>query len=353
VSGPFDVKIVSDMLGNQAERLCVEILPAGVREGAEWRVGSLAGEPGRSMAVHLGGTRSGVWSDFSTGEAGDALDLVAAVLFRGDKGQAIQWSRAWLGLDSSDPASFEQHRRKAAESRRDQAQRDGDRRQANALKIFLAAQPALAGTPAATYLAGRAIDLAQLGRQPRALRFHPALWNQRTQRHWPALVAAISNVEGRMVAVHRTWLAADGSGKAPIFDPRGKSEAKLSLGLVRGGSIRLWRGASGKSLRDAPPGETVVITEGIEDGLSVAIVAPEFRVIAAVSLSNMGNIELPPAVECVIIMAQNDPPGSQPARGLDRAAQCLLRLGKRVRIARPPSAIKDANDLLRASRGGA
>jgi hypothetical protein len=70
---------ISAILASQIDSLCAELLPGGVREGAEWRIGSVAGEPGRSMAVHLGGPRSGIWSDFSTGEAGDALDLIDQV----------------------------------------------------------------------------------------------------------------------------------------------------------------------------------------------------------------------------------------------------------------------------------
>src|SRR5437773_940808 len=83
-------------------------------------------------------------------------DLVAKVLFRGDKRRAIQWARAWLGLDSADPASFEQHRREMVK-RREHAERDDMRRQRLAAGIFLAAQAQLAGTPAAVYLASRAI----------------------------------------------------------------------------------------------------------------------------------------------------------------------------------------------------
>lgn len=343
---PIDIATLAGMLADRIDSLCAELLPAGIREGAEWRVGSIAGEPGRSMAVHLSGSKAGVWSDFSADLGGDALDLVAQVLFRGDKSRAVKWSRAWLGLDDADPTSFEQHRRQAAE-RRERSKREDTRRQSYAAKIFLAAQPMLAGTVAAAYPARRAIDIAELARQPRALRFHPALWNEETQRHWPALVAAIDNADGRMVAVHRTWLAPDGSGKAPLREP------KMTLGRYAGGCIRLWRGASGKALKDAPADDIVVISEGIEDGLSVAVAVPEYRVLAAVSLSNMSNIALPDAIGSVIIMAQNDPPGSPAVRALDRAAQHFLRLGKRVRIARPPDQVKDINDLLRTSRGAA
>jgi hypothetical protein len=120
--------------------------------------------------------RAGVWCDWADGEdmRGDALDLVAQVLFRGDKGKAVKWSRAWLGLDSTDPAAIEQHRREA-NKRRAKAPHDDERRHGQAVRLFLAAQSSLAGTPAETYLACRAIDLGRLGRQPRALRYHPNL----------------------------------------------------------------------------------------------------------------------------------------------------------------------------------
>jgi hypothetical protein len=350
----LDLGTLSGMLADRIGPLCTELLPAGVRQGAEWRIGSVAGEPGKSLCVHLSGAKAGLWCDFSADDLrGDALDLVAQVLFRGDKAQAVKWSRRWLGLDRSEAAALgfalgsSKEQRRDAVKRRDEAAHDDAQRQRRAAAIFLAGQPSLAGTPAAAYLASRAIDLAQLGRQPRALRYHPSLWNEETQRHWPALVAAITNAEGRMVAVHRTWLLPNGSGKAPLRDP------KMTLGRYAGGCIRLWRGASGKALKDAPAGDLLVISEGIEDGLSVAVELPEYRVLAAVSLSNLRNIELPAAIDTITIMAQNDAPGSAASRSLDRAVQHFLRLGKQVKIARPPPDVKDANDLLRASRGAA
>lgn len=250
-SGPMDIAGIAAMLADRAEALCTELLPAGIREGAEWRIGSVAGEPGRSMAVHLRGAKAGVWYDWAAGIGGDALDLAAQALFRGDKRQAVRWARAWLGIKPTDMASCEAQRREAVK-RRAAAEAENARRQQQATRIFLEAQASLAGTPAEGYPRGWAIDLAQLGRQPRALRFHRALWNAETRRPWPALVAAIVGAEGRLTAVHRTWLMPDGGGKAPLSDP------KMTLGRYAGGSIRLWRGASGKPLRDAPQGETVL-----------------------------------------------------------------------------------------------
>jgi hypothetical protein len=338
--GPVDITAIAAMLGDRVEALCAELLPAGIREGAEWRIGSVAGEPGRSMAVHLRGAKAGVWYDWAAGIDGDALDLVAQVPFRGDKRQAVRWSRAWLGLDDADPASFPRQRREIAE-RRAAGEREDAKHRSQAARIFLSAQLSLASTPAEAYLHSRAIDLAQLGRQPRSLRFHPALFNRESGLEWPTLVAAIVNGEGRLVGVHRTWLRPDGSGKAPLRAP------KMTLGAYRGGAIRLWRGASGKPLREAPAGETVLIAEGIEDALSAAIAAREYRVLAAVSLSNLASLTLPPAIGIVVILAQNDPLGSPASRALDRAVADFRRQGRRVKLARPPAPAKDINDVLR------
>jgi hypothetical protein len=100
-----DAGEIARMLAARAPELARELLPRGRREGQEWRVGSVAGETGKSMSVHLSGPRAGVWSDFASGDAGDALDLVGACLYASDKRAAILWARRWLGLgDDAAPA---------------------------------------------------------------------------------------------------------------------------------------------------------------------------------------------------------------------------------------------------------
>ena len=72
-------EIVDRLTGN-AEALCRELLPNGRREGAEWRCGSVQGEPGKSLGVHLAGAKAGIWSDFASGSKGDPLDRFDATL---------------------------------------------------------------------------------------------------------------------------------------------------------------------------------------------------------------------------------------------------------------------------------
>ena len=339
---PID-QVVS-LLGAQAHRLAAELLPGGRRDGHEWRCGSLAGEPGTSMAVHLSGNKAGVWSDFASGESGDALDLVAQARFRGHKGEALTWARRWLGLDSGNPADLAQARR-VAQERTDKTDEDAERTRKSAFALWLNARERIADTPVEDYLAGRGIDLASLGRQPRAIRFHPALFNVTAQARLPAMVTAIKGPDGQFAAVHRTWLEQAGPGdwrKARLDQP------KKVLGQYRGGMIALWRGASGKPLRDAPIGETVDITEGIEDGLSVAVASPECRVVAAISISNMANLVFPPAVTCVRLWRQNDTE-PQAIATFGRVVDSFVRRGLHVLIPPIPDAFKDVNDLLRSA----
>jgi hypothetical protein len=299
------------------------------------------------MAVRIRGDMRGVWCDFGAGDdmRGDALDLVAQVKFRGDKGKAVAWARSWLGLDQGDPQRFAEERRQASEIAKRQSEdqrRAEERKSAAATAIFLRAEVHLRGTPAADYLKGRGIDLGELARQPRCLRFAPALWNEESGRTWPALVAAIDPPQGPVCAVHRTWLEVLNNGrvrKAPLAAP------KKVLGRYAGGAIRLWRGYSEKPHSRPEPGEWLMVSEGIEDGLSGAIARPKFRTWAAVSVSNMGSIELPAAFDGVLLLAQNDKE-PQAIKALEAAIANFQRQGKRVRLIRVPPEFHDANELL-------
>jgi len=88
---------IADQLARDAEGIARMLLPNGKREGAEWRAGSVAGDAGKSLGVHLTGDKAGVWSDFASGEGGDLLDLWAAL--RGlALCDAIREAKAHLGI---------------------------------------------------------------------------------------------------------------------------------------------------------------------------------------------------------------------------------------------------------------
>src|SRR5262249_18392825 len=96
---------------------------------------------------------------------------------------------------------------------------DSARRTEAALAIWQSAKPAEA-TPIETYLVSRGIHLPP----PNALRFHGDLKHP-SGSCWPAMVALVTKgQDGTPIAIHRTYLARDGDGKAPL-DPQ-----KMMLG---------------------------------------------------------------------------------------------------------------------------
>jgi hypothetical protein len=153
-----------------------------------------------------------------------------------------------------------------APTRRRQAAEDKRRK---ALGLFLRGAP-IKDTPVELYLKTRGISLEALGRVPNALAFHPEVWNVEAGRKLPCMLAAVVR-QGRHIATHRTWIAPDGRGgwtKADLEEP------KKVLGSFKGGHIPLSKGACRKTLEEIDAGVDVYASEGIEDGLSVAIARP-------------------------------------------------------------------------------
>jgi twinkle protein len=92
-----DILTVKRMLADRAQSVAEMLLPNGRKEGQEWRAGSVGGEKGQSLGVHLHGNKAGIWQDFATGESGDLLDLWVAVR-GGSLLQALDAARDWLGV---------------------------------------------------------------------------------------------------------------------------------------------------------------------------------------------------------------------------------------------------------------
>ena len=336
------------MLNASADRLVRDLLPDGQRRGAEWvaRCPWRADRSVGSFSVHLSGARAGIWGDFAANEFGDALDLVAKVACNGDKAAAIHWARRWLGLESGDPAALRRVRQAIPSPAELDAKADEEAQRARegARRLWLHATPKVLDTPLDLYLRGRGVRLAELGRLPGAIRFHPSLWHTTTQAHHPAMVTAIAGPGGQ-IGTHRTYLQVVAPGVVRKLTIDGSTrEAKKVMGQFRGGHIAVWRGASGKPLREAPAGEIVDVVEGIEDALSLAVVAPEFRIVAAVSLGNMGTLDLPPQITTVRLWRDADT-GKQAIAAFDRAIEAHLRAGRRVLVAALDGA-KDINEAL-------
>lgn len=369
-----DFQAIVAQLQERPEAVARRYAPNGRRDGPTWR----ALNPGRadrhigSFWVNVAGVHTGRWHDKATGEGGDMLDLIQLALGC-DRAAAVQEARAFLGIADQETPEQRRLRHQAAERAREAAARQAAeaeataaRKRARARALWLGAQP-IENTPAAAYLTGRCIGIHDLGRAPGALRFLPRLRHYHEDEEtgeifegfWPAMIAQIHGPwqDGEppaAIGTHITWLAPDGRGgwgKAPVPAP------KKVYGQHRGGFIRLWSGwgprhGKGRPIAQAREGARVFITEGIEDGLSAAVMlgeAPDTYVIAALNLGNMEAVVLPPALTWVKIIADQDP-GAEQRAVIDRAVARLRAEGRAVDVWRNQHGGKDLNDALRMVR---
>jgi twinkle protein len=90
------------MLSDRVQSVCEYLLPGGKKEGQEWRAGSVQGDKGQSLGVHLSGVKAGVWADFNTGERGDLIDLWM-VTHGLSVVSALKEIRDWLGIETPKP----------------------------------------------------------------------------------------------------------------------------------------------------------------------------------------------------------------------------------------------------------
>jgi hypothetical protein len=304
-------------LAGQVDGLVPNLLAGARRCGGYWRAGDTAGAAGQSLYVHRAGPRIGRWRDTATDEGGDMLDLIAAAR-RVTLREAIAWARTYLGGEAPRSESA-RSRLQPAKASREALDDDAHKRQAAALAIWRESRPA-AGTIVEAYLRGRGITLPV----PLSIRFHPALKYGPTGMVFPAMVAAVQAPDRSIVAIHRTYLRPDGSGKANVASP------KMTLGPLGHGAVRL-----------GPTAPVMGIAEGIETALS----AQQLHGVTtwAALGCRLGEIEPPFAAAHLMIFRDNGEAGEQAA---ERVRQAQRSQGRRVTIKAPPAGLKDWNDCL-------
>lgn len=349
---------IEQKLRDRVLDLCVRLLPNGRRDGHFWTVGGIDGRPGNSLKVKLSGANVGLWCDYVDPRGpdmkGDCLHLIRLSPESGcggDLGAAVKWAKAYLGIEGMAP---EQLARERIDTRALAAKRQAEEEQENAAKMLGAKKlwhhpgaVAIAGTPAEAYLVGRGITLARLGKWPGSLKYHPEVWNAEARCKIPAMLAMGVTPEGKHVATHRTFLQnCPRRGWTKIDSPN----AKMVLGKIGGAFIPLRKGSSGKSMANMPAGEPMLLTEGIEDGLTVAMARPDARIGAGYSLPNLGAIVFPEQMGPLVLAADRDS-NVKAVEALERAIARQQSRGVRVKLAMPPVGIKDFNEWLNA--GGA
>lgn len=317
MSGP--AAQLAGRLAREAEAVCRHYLSNGRRAGRYWQVGDVFNTPGRSLFVRLTGPETGKgaaghWTDAATGQHGDLLDLIGLSCDLRSLRDILTEARRFLREPPAAPLP-----------RRTSGQVPSGSAEA-ARRLFAAGRP-IAGTLAETYLRARGIT-ARLA--PGPLRFHPACFYRPDDggptEAWPALLAAVTDPDGRITGVQRTWLARDGSGKAPLADPR------RSMGELLGHGVRF-----------GVPDTVMAAGEGIETMLSLRSALPGLPCIAALSANHLAALELPDGLRHLYVARDGDAAGMKASQRLTALA---VAEGIKVQLLIPVHG--DFNEDLRA-----
>jgi len=178
-------------------------------------------------------------------------------------------------------------------------------------RLWAQCVPLVPGDPVTLYLKRR--GLAGVWPLPECLRLHRALpcWDGDERiGTFPAMVAPLVAPDGRIVALHRTYLTADGR-KADVRSPK---KLTATAGPLSGACIPL----------SEPQRGVIGIAEGIETALA-AWCASGVPTVAAYCAGNLAAWQWPAGVQRVVAFADNDRAGREAADEL-RARALAARL---------------------------
>jgi hypothetical protein len=281
-------------LAENAEAVCRHYLSAGRRHGRYWLVGDARNSPGQSLYVRLAGSDSGKgaagkWTDAATGEHGDLLDVIRASCQLASFRDTAEEAQRFLGIAANQNVPIG---RKAGTSPAEAARR-----------LFAISRPII-GTLAERYLWAR--RFSWIGGTA-SLRFHPSCYyrpdSASPSETWPAMIAAVTGLDGSLHAVHRTWLDPLTIGKAPIATPR------RAMGDLLGHAVRF-----------GMAGEVMVVGEGIETVLSLRMALPTMPMLAALSATHLSAVAFPASLRRLYIARDNDDAGIRAADQLTARA---------------------------------
>jgi hypothetical protein len=294
-----DASELARRLACNAEAVCRHYLSNGRRQGRYWTVGDVRNTPGRSMFVRLSGPESGPgaagrWTDSASTEYGDLLDVIRETCGLVDFRDVADEARRFLSLPRAEPRRSPKPVRTPVPAGSPEAAR----------RLFAISQP-ITGTLAAAYLRHRGITMLH---DTASLRFHPRSYyrpdDSLPTEIWPAMIAAVTDLSGAITGVHRTWLAPDGFGKAPVDTPR-----------------RAMGGLLGQAVRFGAAGEVLAVGEGIETMLSLRCALPAMPMAAALSANHLAALLLPLTLRRLYIARDADASGDMALAALTERAE--------------------------------
>lgn len=114
----------------------------------------------------------------------------------------------------------------------------------------------------------------------------------------------MTDLDGRLTGLQRTWLDPDTADKAPVIPPR------KAMGNLHGNGVRIGK-----------PEPVLAASEGLETMLSVRIALPDLPLVAALSANHLAALLLPTGLRRLYIAVDADQAGLSAAETLENRAE--------------------------------
>lgn len=327
-------RLLADELEDVARHLLGEVKVS--------RAGELRGRDRDNVLwiLQLRGTKAGLALN-GDGSGANAFDFVRRAGGCGSVADACRLAESLLGLADAGPGR-ERELARHAESRRiearAQAERDARQRAADVkarTREYAQGTALPAESAAALYLQGRAcLPPAPAGAALRSA-IHVSREGYRTGS---TMLAPLAGPDGMIRGWHETALRRNGRGGWVKAD----GIAKRVWGQAKGGLIPLAPGATAG-------GETLLLSEGIENGLTAHLLLPELEAAAAYAVGNLAHLELPARVRRIVLCRDRESnPRSHGPRARAAAIARWWSEGRAVTVLDPPQGHGDLNDAARA-----
>jgi len=302
--GGQDIAVIRHHLVVNIEAVCRYYLSAGRKVGRYWIVGNIHNKPGQSMAVRLYDTnpeRIGLWVDYATGEHGDVFDLIGGVTGIDSFKDILAEASRFLNMADLSVSSY---RYSSSDHQRHWQRKEQNSDSVHAARRLFDMTKPIKDTLTEKYLLQR--GLTNLS-QTQSLRFLDHCYYTREDGKrliLPAMIAAVTDARGNITGVQRTWLSADG------YKHIGLCHNVKALGRIHGAAVRFGQAK-----------EFLLVGEGIETVLSLAVVLPLLPTAACLSANHLDAFGLPAGLRHLLIAQDNDPPGRQAVARLAVRAQ--------------------------------
>ncbi len=300
-------------LNTWAIDIALTLLPEGTKNSTEGHNTRFRGAGAGGLSIV---TSTGVWWVHAAGRGGESAIGLIQHLKACTQAEAVEWAEAWLtghqGAGACDGAED------AA------ALAAGAPVYAEIAKDLLARAVPAEGTVAEVYLRSRGLPPPY----PTCVKFVPDV---RIGEH---AILGVLSARGRTVGVQVGFLAPDGR-KTPLSPQRKVYYLERDAGPEGVFAIRA---------PDDTGTATLVVTEGLEDGLAVAEATVAPWIVALPGIGGLMHLEVPSGTP-VTMARHGDEPGSAADRGLIAGLDRLLLAGITARVAHTPLHA-DANSIL-------